>query len=90
MSTLPQPPLPDSLNPLNLAPIKPLETSKASVFSSEKKVREDKLSPQPSLKLPLRLHLISNTSTENLLETRKCNLPCFMISQYQNPDFIGR
>jgi hypothetical protein len=90
MSAELQPLVSDPLNPLNLAPIEPLRTSKASVFGSEKKLREDKPSPPTSLKLPLRLHLISNTSTDHLLESRKCNLPCFMLSQYPNPDFVGR
>ncbi|KAL8882804.1 MAG: hypothetical protein Q9198_000264 [Flavoplaca austrocitrina] len=64
--------------------------SEPSVLSSGERLREDKPSRQTSLKLPLRLHQISNSSTEHLLKTRVSKLPCFMLSQYPNPDFIGR
>ncbi|RHZ68077.1 hypothetical protein CDV55_107889 [Aspergillus turcosus] len=81
-------PEPDPLNPLNLAPIEPLKPSHASIASSKK--LDETTRPATSFKLPTRLHLISGGSTDNLLETRRCNLPCFMLSQHPNPDFIGR
>lgn len=80
----------DPLNPLNLAPVDPLKPSKTAEGGAAKRRREDKPAPATSLSLPLRLHLISNTGTENLLESRKPILPCFMLSQNPNPDFIGR
>lgn len=79
----------DPLNPLNLAPVEPLDTSKTSVFTSEKKTRKGK-GLHTSLKLPPRLHLLSNTSMDRLLETKKSRLPCFTLSQHPNPDFVGR
>ncbi|KAM7205136.1 tetratricopeptide repeat domain containing protein [Naviculisporaceae sp. PSN 640] len=78
------------LNPLNLAPVEPLHPTTGSAGRVGRKLREDKPTPATSLSLPLRLHLISNTSSENLLESRKPVLPCFMLSQYPNPDFTGR
>lgn len=80
----------DPLNPLNLAPLEPPKKNKSPTITPETKRREDKPAPPTSLSLPLRLHLISNTSTEHLLQSRTSNLPCFMLSQFQNPDFIGR
>ena len=86
----PQSLMSDPLNPLNLAPIGPLEARKTSSFLSEEQLREKERSSQTSLKLPQRLHLISNISTKRLLENRNCRLPCFTLSQYPNPDFVGR
>ncbi|KAK3377003.1 tetratricopeptide repeat domain-containing protein [Lasiosphaeria ovina] len=81
-------PMTDTLNPFNLAPIAPLKTAQDN--GPGKKLREDKPAPPTSLRLPLRLHLISNSSTENLLEARTSNHPCFMLSQSLNLDFVGR
>lgn len=80
----------DPLNPLNLAPVEPIQASKPSILPPRISPHEEKRSQQTSLKLPLRLHLISNTSTHRLLETRKSRLPCFMLSQFPNADFVGR
>ncbi|KAL2070235.1 hypothetical protein VTL71DRAFT_13261 [Oculimacula yallundae] len=79
----------DPLNSLNLGPIEPLNTNDAAI-SYPGSQGQHKLSRQPLLKPPLQLYLISNSSRENLLEIRKSKLPCFMLSQYPNPDFIGR
>ncbi|KAI1411461.1 tetratricopeptide repeat domain-containing protein [Hypoxylon sp. FL1857] len=89
-----QSPMLDPLNPLNLAPVEPLEREDVKEPHSSSKGKGKALarkdSYQTSLRLPLRLHLISNTSTDRLLDTRKAQLPCFMLPQYPNPDFVGR
>lgn len=85
-----QPPAADPLNPLNLAVIEPPKPGTASMSESVTKRCDDKLALPTSLRLPLRLHLISNISTEHLLETKTCNIPCFMLSQTRNTDFVGR
>ncbi len=78
------------LNPLNLAPIEPLVTNQASAFDLGKDSGKRSLSRQPSLNLPFRLHLTTNSSIDSLLATRKAKLPCFMLSQYPNQDFTSR
>ena len=89
-SNLSQFPLSDPLNPLNLTPVEPRQAAKLSTPSSEKNPREDPSSIPTSVQLPLRLNMLANSNTNRLLETRKCRLPCFILSQYPNPDFIGR
>jgi hypothetical protein len=44
------------------------------------------LSPKPAL----RLHLLTNTATQHLSETKSAKLPCFRVPQSSNPNFTGR
>lgn len=83
-------PASDSLNSLNLAIVESLETNKESAFVSEENQHTYKGFTQTSFKLSHRLRLVF-TSTDRLLKTRKCRLPCFSLAQYSpNPDFVGR
>ncbi len=102
-STASKPLVSNPLNPLNLAPVEPLDKAKGKyVSSSTGKERRRRFrssssastSPAESspaqFKLPSHLRLIS-TNGDRILETRKAHLPCFMLAQYSpNPDFVGR
>ncbi|KAF2120075.1 tetratricopeptide repeat domain-containing protein [Lophiotrema nucula] len=83
-------PASNPLNPLNLAPIEPHRVERPPSIASGKKSHANKSYPQSSLKLPPRLHLISNTGMNTLIDTKKSRLPCFTVPQYPNRDFVGR
>lgn len=85
-----QPPAVDPLNPFNLAPIEQPRIEKAKTKAASILSQEGQASKPSSFKLPPRLHLISDTSMNMFLDHEKCRLPCFMLTQYPNPDFIGR
>ncbi|CAK7229743.1 hypothetical protein SCUCBS95973_007331 [Sporothrix curviconia] len=80
-------PVADPLNPLNLAPVLPQADAAQRLYQGSVPA------PTPlDVQLPLRLRLGSaaNTSLTSLLSTREARLPCFMLSQEPNPDFVGR
>lgn len=80
----------DPLNPLNLATIEPSKAPGLVGPDSKKELNDSAPARSSSLKLPLHLHLISDSKKEQFTETRKCILPCFMVSPFRNPDFVGR
>lgn len=91
LSPRPQPFAVDPLNPLNLAPIEPIDTNSTSKFTPSNMSQENRGFTRPPIELALRSSpVFSETNTERLLEMRRCRLPCFNVSHLPNRDFTGR
>lgn len=78
-----EPLAPSMLNPLNLPYVTPAPTPAAKLYESKAPAKRPSALPPP-------LRLSANTTLTSLLPTQTAQLPCFVLPQLRNPNFVGR